>query len=284
MKRMITCIITSSRRLCAALLAGALCLPLAAGAATPAQESAAAVTRKIEAQDCQGAVDALKAGLKQGHAEVSLLAGTMYEHGVCVARDWNRAVLFYSQARQSGIKEAADRMAAGYAAPENGADVAAALWWVGKGSIAGAPGQQVLAPCAVSPAAFDDMDRFVAELRTWPQWQLAMCNYVVGVMASLSAEIRYPELAKAYGVGGEVMLTFLPAAPKIELKKREATEYRLLGVFNGDMLRDAGTPRVAGSFEKALGTVAERALRRYPQPGGIPKEAVFAVRYFFELK
>jgi hypothetical protein len=80
------------------------------------------------------------------------------------------------------------------------------------------------------------------------------------------------------------MLSFLPAAPKIELKKREATEYRLLGVFNGDMLRDAGTPRVAGSFEKALGTVAERALRRYPQPGGIPKEAVFAVRYFFELK
>lgn len=248
------------------------------------QESAAAVTGRIEAKDCAGAVDELKAGLKQGHAEVSLLAGTMYEHAVCVGRDWNRAVLFYSQAYQSGMKEAADRMAAGYAAPENGADVAAAIWWAGKGRIQASPGRQALAPCAVGPAASDDMDRFVAELQTWPQWRLAMCNYVVGVMSMLSAEIKYPALAQAYGVGGDVTLRFVPAVPKIELKKGETQEYRLLGVFNGDLLRDRETERVTGGFEKAIGTVADRALRRYPKPSGIPEEAVFYVRYFFELK
>lgn len=275
----------SSRPLAAiATLGLAAVLPLACAAATPGQESAAAVTSRIEAGDCAGAVDELKAGLKRGHAEVSLLAGTMYEHAVCVKRDWNRAVLFYSQAYQSGMKEAADRMAAGYAAPENGADVAAAIWWSGKGRIQASPGRQVLAPCAVSPAAGDNMDRFVAELQTWPQWQLAMCNYVVGVMSTLSAEIRYPALAQAYGVGGQVTLRFLPAVPKIELKKGDTQEYRLLGIVNGDLLRDRETPMVTGGFEKALGAVADRALRRYPKPDGIPAEAVFHVRYIFQLE
>jgi hypothetical protein len=264
-------------------VAALLSLPAAAEEST-AGRHAAAITDRIAAKDCSGAVDDLKAGLKRGDAEVSLLAGTMYEHAVCVPRDWNRAVLFYVQAYQSGLKEAADRLAAGYAAPENGTDVAAALWWAGKGRIEAPPGQQALAPCAVSAAAAGDMDRFVAELKTWPQWRLAMCNYVAGVMSTLSAEIRYPALAQAYGVGGEVTLRFLPAVPKVELKKGDAREYQLLGIVNGDVLRDRETPMVTGGFEKAIGAVAERALRRYPQPGGIPHEAVFFVRYIFELK
>ena len=137
---------------------------------------------------------------------------------------------------------------------------------------------------SVSPAASDNMDRFVAELQTWPQWQLAMCNYVVGVMSMLSAEIRYPAQAQAYGVGGQVTLRFLPSVPKIELKKGDTQEYRLLGIVNGDMLRDRETSMVTGGFEKALGAVADRALRRYPRPGGIPAEAVFYVRYVFQLE
>ncbi|WP_230026971.1 hypothetical protein [Massilia sp. Bi118] len=267
-----------------AALGLAALLPLSCCAAlTPGQEAAAAVTRRIEARECAGAVDELKSGLKRGFGEVSLLAGTMYEHAVCVQRDWNRAVLFYSQAYVNGVREAADRMAAGYAAPENGADVAAAIWWAGKGRIKASPGLQTLAPCAVDAAAADDMDRFVAELQTWPQWRLAMCNYVVGVMSTLSAEIKYPALAQAYGVGGEVTLRFLPAVPKIDMKRGDTQEYQLLGIVNGDVLRDRGASMVTGAFEKAIGTVAERALRRYPQPSGIPAEAVFYVRWIFKL-
>jgi hypothetical protein len=274
---------SADRTLSLCLLAALLPLPCAA-AQTPGQESAAAVTRRIEARDCAGAVDELKSGLKRGFGEVSLLAGTMYEHAVCVPRDWNRAVLFYSQAYVNGVKEAADRMAAGYAAPENGADVAAAIWWAGKGRLRASPGQRVLAPCAVDAAAADDMDRFVAELQTWPQSRLAMCNYVAGVMSTLSAEIKYPALAQAYGVGGAVTLRFLPAVPKIDMKKGDTQEYQLLGIFNGDVLRDRETSMVTGAFEKALGAVADRALRRYPKPSGIPAEAVFYVRYVFELE
>lgn len=267
------------------LLAGSLAVPVSlATAATPGRLSAAAVTSRIEAKDCNGAVAEMKAGLKHDYPEVVLLAATLYDHGVCVPRDWQRAVLFYSHAYQAGLKEAADRLAAGFAAPENGADVAAALWWAGHGRIQAGPGEQALAPCAASPAAADDIDRFVAELQTWPQAQLAMCNYVAGVMATLSSEMRYPDLARAYGMGADVTLRFLPAVPRIELKKGDTREYQLLGVFDGDRLRDRETPRVSGTFEKTMGAVAERALRRYPQPAGIPKEAVFAVRYVFTLE
>lgn len=258
-------------------------LPLPCAAAAPGQIAAAGVTSRLEAQDCAGAVEELKAGLKKNYAEVSLLAGSMYDHGICVPHDWDRAVLFYSQAYQAGMKEAADRLAAGFAAPENGADVAAALWWAGQGRMQGG-GSQVLAPCVVSPAAAQDIDRFVGELKTWPQSKLAMCNYVAGVMATLSAETKYPGRARAYGVGGEVVLRFLPAVPRIEMKTAGSHEYQLLGVVDGDTLRERGSTRVTGSFEQMLGAVADRALARYPQPQGIPADAEFALRFIFELE
>jgi hypothetical protein len=60
-----------------------------------------------------------------------------------------------------------------------------------------------------------------------------MCNYVAGVMSTLSAEIKYPSLAQAYSVGGEVTLRFLPAVPKIDMKKGDTQTYQLLGIFGG---------------------------------------------------
>jgi hypothetical protein len=267
-----------------ALSLAALLAAPTAFAATPSQESAADVTNRIEAKDCVGAVEAMKNGLKREYPDVALLAGSMYEQGVCVKPDWNNAVLFYTQAYQEGRAEGADRLAAGFAAPEHGADVAAALWWVSHGRMQVEKGGQPLAPCAVTPDAAEDVDRFVAALKTWQPARLTMCNYVAGVMATLSAEVRYPDLAQAFGVGGDVTLRFLPAAPRIELKKGEAREYPLLGaVFNGDLLRDREA-RAGGGFEKAIGEVAERALRRYPHPDGIPADAVFKLQYHFEVQ
>jgi hypothetical protein len=264
-----------------ALSLAALLAAPTAFAATPSQESAADVTNRIDAKDCAGAVEAMKNGLKREYPDVALLAGSMYEHGVCMKPDWDKAVLFYTQAYQEGRAEAADRLAAGFAAPEHGADVAAALWWVGHGRMQVEKGGQLLAPCAVTPDAAEDVDRFIAQLKTWQPARLTMCNYVAGVMATLSAEVRYPDLAQAFGVGGDVTLRFLPAVPRIELKKGEAREYqRLGGVFNGDLLRDREA-RAGGGFEKAIGEVAERALRRYPKPSGIPDDAVFALHYVF---
>lgn len=245
-----------------ALLAGLLVLPACAraGSVTPAQASAAAVGSLLEANDCNGALDELKRGLKQGYAEVALLAGSMYELGVCVQRNWDHAVLLYAQAYQAGLKQAADRMAAGFAAPENGTDVVGALWWAGHGSMAASAGRTALGSCAPGLPARDDIDAFVAELKTWPQARLAMCNYVAGVMATLAAETRYPGRARAQGVSGAVVLRFLPAGPRIDVQ--------------------AAHP----GFKDMLDTLGARALARYPQPDGIPSEAEFLLQFVFELE
>jgi hypothetical protein len=254
----------------------------AAGESGYGRDTVSDIRQRIRMQHCDGAVADLKAGLKKGFTEVSLLAGSMYDNGICVKRDWDRALVFYIQAWQGGMKEAADRLAAGYAAPENGADVAAALWWSRRGSNQGEQAKG-MPNCALSRAAADDMDRFVAELQTWPQGRLAVCNYLVGVMSMISAEVGYPELAAAYNVGADMHLRFQPAVPRIDLQRGEVREYNMHGVIDGDSIRERGS-RAVGGFEKALRDVADRALRRYPHPGGIPADTLITTDWHFGVE
>ena len=259
-----------------------LILPSAAQAAATSRmgpEAVHEVRSRIEARDCGGAVQRLKAGLKAGHPEVSLLAGSMYEHGICVKAGWDNAVTFYTQAYEKGFPEAAERLAAGYADPAQGPDIAAALWW----SVRDRGGARH-EPCAVSAAAQGDPDSFVAELKTWDPNKLVICNYIVGVLSTISAEVKYPTRARSWGMEGEVVLRFLPAVPRIELKTGAGGAFRLFGWLDGDTLLDQDAGIATGSFEKALREVARRALRRYPQPPGIPLRAEASVKYVFQLE
>jgi hypothetical protein len=264
-----------------------LALALLAGGAqarTEGERAAASVGERLKANDCEGAVKALNSGLKQGYAEVALVAGSMYENGVCVRRDWNRAIPLYSQAWEGGQKEAASRLAAGFAAPENGPDIAAALWWASRGRGQAAQ-MQANAGCAVGLEAADDPDRFVAELKTWPKERLLACNYIAGVMSTLAAEVQYPRQALRRWVGGDVTLRFQPAVPRIDMLRGESREYQQIGIVNGNDVHDRHARAAAGgSFEKMLGEVAERALRRYPQPAGIPEGSKILVKYVFGLE
>jgi hypothetical protein len=256
--------IPSPRSLLAASLAALLSLSAAAEESAYGRKAADAVKDRIESKDCAGAVAELKAGLEQELPEVALLAGAMSEHGACVRRDWNRAISFYVRAWNGGVAEAADRLAAGYAAPGDGADVAAALWWASRGR--GKSGLvEGMPACTVSAAAAGDIDRFVAELQTWQPSRLATCNYVTGLMSTMAAEVKYPSGAVRYGVEDVVTVRFLPGVPRIEVKKAGSSAFQL------------------GDFGKALNEVADRALRRYPQPGGIPADALVTVEYRFQI-
>ena len=236
-----------------------------------------AVRASIAARDCQTAVKRLKSGLENAYPEMSLLAGSMYENGICVKRDWPRAVTFYAQAHSAGEADGAARLAAGYADPANGPDVAAARWWAGK-----TPGFRQ--PwCAVSREAAADPDRFVAELGAWPKERLAFCNYVAGVLSTLAAEVKYPELAYRHSVGGDVTLRFLVGVPRIELQRGESREYELLGWVSADTLRDRKTRQMGDGFVDALSSAANRALARYPHPAGIPADALIPVKFSFEI-
>lgn len=263
------------------LLAALLSLPASAAETAFGRQAAGAIVDRIAAKDCSGAVEDLKAGLKRGFDEVSLLAGSMYDNGVCVRRDWDRAVAFYAKAWDGGMKEAADRLAAGYAAPENGGDIAAALWWANRGR--GQAGQAYgIKNCTVGATAVDDPDRMVEEMKSWEPARLTSCKYMLGVMSTMAAEVKYPAVAQRYGIGGSVVLRFMPGVPRIEIEKSDLREFEPLSRNQGDMTRERATKTIA-RFEKTINEVAERALRRYPNPGGIEADTAISVRYVFTM-
>lgn len=259
------------------LLLSLLSLPASAVVETPGESVVTNITLKIEERDCAEAVDWLKYGLKQEYREVMLMAGTMYDNGICVRRDWSRAVGFYTQAHAAGMAKAVERLAAGYADPANGPDVAAALWWASKSRSVRDPN------CSVGKEAVNDPDRFVAELSTWRPERLAYCNYVAGVTSTIASELRYPDMAAAYAMGGKLTLRFLPAEPRIELQKNESQEFAMVGLINGNWKRDRDSKEIAGSIQKAVTQLADRALKRYPQPKGIPADTVVEMNYTFEI-
>jgi hypothetical protein len=261
-----------------AFMLASLALPLAARAA-PGPEAAGRVLRHIIAEDCAGAVAQLKEGLANGYPEVNLLAGTLFDNGVCVKADWNKAVHFYVRAADGGQKAALYRLAAGFAAPEHGADVAAALWWASR-----AKGEFSLKACPIPDAALADPDRFVEELRSWPAQRVALCNYLVGVVATLAGEIRYPPRALTRGVEGDVQLRFTPAFPRVDLRTAKAPQYRVLA--QGTAGTPAGTHpwNGVGAIDNELAQVAARALKRYPQPAGIAADVVQEILIHFEIE
>lgn len=262
-----------------AAIAAALLAPGAASANILTRADAVDSVKNVIAQgDCATAVSRLKTGLSLEYPEMYELAGSMYEQGLCVRRDWQRAVTFYVQAHQAGVKSAASRLAAGYAERANGPDAAATLWWF---ALSGghAPGN-----CAVSAADAGDPDRFVAALGAWPAKRIEACTYIVGVMATLNAELRYPDRAGEYGLGGEVALRFHPGLPRIDVRMGQSQEYTLLGVVDGDVLGDRRAKLVKNSFEEMLRKLADRALNRYPHPGGIAHDTVIDTRFNFVVE
>jgi hypothetical protein len=268
------------------ILLAAVCLLLSSSTALAepsgyGQRTVEEITNRIRVKDCAGAVDDLKAALKKDFPEVAMLAGGMYENGICVKRDWERAVPFYIQAWQGGIRDGADRLAAGYADPANGPDAAAALWWAsrnrnGNRRLYGIKG------CAVRKADADDMDRFVADLKAWPQARLQACTYMVGVMSTLEGEVKYPTIAYIYRASGDVRILFLPGVPRIELQKGGSSAIEVHDLASGDNASERPGLN-STSFEQAMGYVADRALRRYPHPDGIPAETEVKLDYHFRL-
>lgn len=243
----------------------AMLIALAAhGAAVePADGTLDSVAERLAAADCAGALASLNAGLAKGYPEAQLLAGSMYEAGTCMQRDWKKAVDYYAQAAAGGQRVAAFRLAAGFAAPENGPDIAAALWWASRAW----PGSQVPA-CAVECAAADP-DRFVAILRRWPRETLAACNYVTGVMTMLAGEMYFPGRAQQYDVDATLRMDFVPSAARIDIISAQVKPEPLASVVEERTMRNRSSKAVAAQFEATLHQVAERALKRYPQPSRI---------------
>lgn len=215
-----------------------------AQARTDGEKAVAGIGERLRANDCAGAVKALNAGLRAGYPETALLAGTMFEGGFCVNKNWDKATGFYTQAHDGGIREGALRLAAGFADTANGPDAAAALWWAKRARLdAGA--------CTSRLPDADDPDRFVEALRAWPAREVQFCNYVVGVMSFIVADTRYPMAGVSREAVGHVEVVFTPGRHHFKTQAR------------------SGTGPAQESMFAVVNQSVSQAGVRYQQPSGV---------------
>ena len=225
------------------------------------------VAEYVTAGNCPSALKLIKKGLAIDSPRAALLAGAMYEHGICLKKNWDSAAGHYVIAHKGGEHAAALRLAAAYATPDAGPDTGAALWWLNQSEL------KVSTPCAVAQDARGDPDRFVAVLQTWTPARLAGCNYLAGVMATIAGESQYPWERR-------------PLEPEVTLKPEGTVAVRLTPglaqvdiwtVGSGGLFSEQRTGSEAlalhavrkSRYEKDIRIIADRALARYPQPAGI---------------
>lgn len=258
------------------LAMGCLALGACVAQTRPTDESVAAVVKAIEAKDCQAAAKALNAALAEPSAPVLLLAASMFEHGICLKANAERAVRLLLRVQdEPGV---ASRLTALYAAPASGPDKGAALWWAARASL-------MLPPeCAVPPQASTDADAFAQALSAWPAGRLDACVFVGGVLAALDGEfVLTAPTAPQDGLG----LAFVPAQGKLTLATEQlAGEGFEAGTGIGAARSSAPGFQRHESWSQPdpvrmkrldalrqlaprLEQVGQAALARYPRPPGI---------------
>jgi len=236
------------------------------------------VRAAVRSGDCALAVKRLNAGLPAKYPDLLLLAGAMYEHGVCLKANWDRAARMYSLAHDVGHQAGAYRLVAGYALP--GGQPSAALWWASKF-------QPSLLPetCRSGVAVVDDVDSFAATLAAWPAARLQGCNYVVGVLAAVVGEMDYPSEAQHFRLRGAVGMSFVPAEPAMTWSTQEFEVVPFSGVVDGDSVRDRNSSVLRKTFERHLESLGKAALQRYPKPAeGVDPGWRMGRQFVFDLK
>jgi hypothetical protein len=265
--------------------------PAAAAMPDPADAIVAQVHAAVRQRDCAAAVKHLNEGLAARHASVRKLAGAMFEDGICVKANRERAIDFYQRAFEGGETSAGARLVALHAAAGAQQDPAATLWWA----------QRVPTPlppaCSVTGDDAADPDRYVAALQRWPAGQLGRCVYAAGVMAGIVGELEADDLARQTLVTGTLRLRFEPSRGRVDVVMNEVTGFQVSKTQPVDTMWDAGTAVVKPKddpsaqvdlrqqarqrFEAGVRAVIERALKRHPRPEGIDgswrSEALFVL-------
>ena len=254
-------------------------LALAFSGPALAADSTGSVIKAIEAKDCVAAVRELNLALATGTPEALMLGGAMFEQGLCLKPNLERAARFYLRAGDAGAASARARQAALYALPAAGPDKGAALWW----------GMQADLPlpkgCIVDKEIRGNAERFAQVLSSWPAGQLEACVYVTGVLASLDAEF----VLKPYSPDA-VGMNFEPASGKLDFQAGKQVVALIdnsprvtstNSLFASNNVTQSATPEQMQALQaqenrqtlvKRAETVGKNALARYPKPNGISTE------------
>ena len=259
--------IPALRALRAAIIVGLLLCgaPVAHGASKYIDEPDPLATRRVAvylaSEDCPGAVKALTEDLKQRHRNVLLLAGTMYETGLCVKENWEKAASFYQLADAAGHRAAIHRLAAGYAVA--GRENALALWW--------AAHRPKALPKECIPEANPETEgaAFDAALERMPEALYAQCIYMVGVYSAITAETEFPAEALRHAVFGNVAMDFNPSLGEIVFTQEAAEKGLHPGVYDGRQTQLDDKRKIANSLLTYMRETGRRTLARYQKPEAI---------------
>lgn len=242
----------------------------------PDPDATRRVASYLANKDCPGAVKALRDDLKERHRDVLLLAGSMYEIGLCVPANWEKAASFYQLADAAGSRAASSRLAAGYAVA--GRENALALWWAAQ-----RPGAL---PAQCIPAADPETEgpAFDAALERMPEPLYRACIYMAGVYAAIWAETEFPVEARRHDVFGNVDMVFNPSKGEI-LFTQEAAERALGGgVRDGRQTQFEDRRQIENSLVTYMQQTGRRTLARYQRPEGISPDIQIRQRFSFAYK
>lgn len=229
----------------------------------------------IEARDCPSAVRELNAALAKGSAEALVLGGAMFEQGLCLKPNVERAARLYQRAVDAGSTAARSRLAGMYASPAAGPDKGSAIWWALR---AGLP---VPAACVVAPDLRSDVDKFAAVLGGWPPGLLDACVHVVGVMAVLDAEFvvdmqestSNPIRVDFVPATGTLKVSYTPQSqlfsdnsPRVVVANNVVGANNVVQAATPDQLRLQQETGEMTALSKEVEKVAMDALGRFPRP------------------
>jgi hypothetical protein len=232
----------------------------------------AQIRHLIVAGRCQEAVDALKVGVKAKQRDVLLLAGSMYDEGLCLASNWDKAARLYVLADEAGNGSGIPRLITGYA--KAGRDNGMALWWLAKSNARNYFPQQ----CIPRSDPDADPDGFNGELERMPVALFQGCVYLVGVATEVFTHAQYPPAAIRYRLWGTYVMKFSAANATIKWRQDGVT-------------MDTGNPRGGLDMRNRdyllayLKEKGEFALAQYKRPDGPLDPGLVVERSFvFEIK
>lgn len=168
----------------------------------------------VRGGDCPAAIRLLNERLKNLGDRYLVFTGAMYENGVCLKRDWDRAVSYYVRAADMGDVVAQRRLAAGYFDPANGVDLASTLWWAHQASTPG------LQQCKVANFSQSmQPEAFVAVRQKWDLPNVRACAYVLSVFGGDPSDPYYPFAAATAEEEGTVRLRYEPGQGRFEERR-----------------------------------------------------------------
>ena len=246
--------------------------------AVHASEATKAVVKAIESRDCVAAVRELNLALAGSSPEALLLSGAMFEQGLCLKPNLERAARLYQRAADAGAGGARARLASLYASPASGPDKGAALWWSLQANL------PLPKACVLADNLRGNAEAFAQALTAWPSGLLDACVYVAGTLAVLDSEfIVTPASDSANGVA----VNFRPAAARLDTGLDQVTQtlrdssarvteaHSMSGVMQSgsapspDQLRAQQVQEELQILAKQVENIGRDALARFPQPQGI---------------